>query len=383
MKATQKSRPTLSLAMIMKDEIEDLDRIVKDYGQYFDKIYVTVTHQKTYDALQKSTLATQVELSYFKWIDHFGKARLYNQQQVKTDYWMWIDLDDEIEGAENIPQVFDHMVTNNLDVIWFQYDYVPRVNLSDPGSILWRERIIKTAPNLAWSDVAVHETLDEAIQGDIKEELLPNVMIKHRKKAEQFQVSQDRNKLILEKDWQRAPGAITGYYLGRTLGGLGDYEGAIEKLLFAAQNSEIIPVRFGAWQNICECYLKTGQYDTALAAANEVAAIDSDHPAPWYQRFAIYRAMGDYVLALQSAEIAMSKRMEGGRGLMLTQDQSLYQYKGPFDIARAYLEFGNVERAYELYQHVKKIAPEYIDEQSIASNVQWSDAFEKVPDYID
>jgi hypothetical protein len=108
------TRRTLGLAMIMKDEVEDLDRIVKDYGRFFDKIYVTVTDQKTYTALRKrfpakSATTGPVELSYFKWIDHFGKARIYNQRQVKTDYWMWIDLDDEIEGAEKLPLVLELM----------------------------------------------------------------------------------------------------------------------------------------------------------------------------------------------------------------------------------------------------------------------------------
>ncbi|MCA9335183.1 hypothetical protein KC953_03500, partial [Candidatus Saccharibacteria bacterium] len=138
MMVSQKSHPTLGLGLIMKDEIEDLERIVDDYGAYFDKIYVAATRKKTYDSLLKSRIADNVELSYFKWIDHFGKARLYNQKQIKTDYWMWIDLDDEIVGAEKIAGELEYMVKNNLDVIWFRYDYIPRETLSDPESLSWR-----------------------------------------------------------------------------------------------------------------------------------------------------------------------------------------------------------------------------------------------------
>jgi hypothetical protein len=381
MKAIQKTRHTLGLAMIMKDEVEDLDRIINDYGKYFDKIYVTVTDRKTYTALSKRFPAkpaadSLVELSYFKWIDHFGKARRFNQQQIKTDYWMWIDTDDEIEGAENIPSMVEYMVTNDLDVVWFLYDYVRRVNLSEPGSISWRERIVKTAPNLAWNDVAVHETLDEAIQGDIREELHSNVIIKHRKTAEQFPLSRDRNKLILEKDWLRAPNAVTGYYLGGTLTELGDYEGAIEKLSFAAEHSDIRPVKFGAWENLYECYFRTGDYNAALIAIGECIAIDPDHPGPWYKKFTVYGAMGLHDEAMQSAETAMSKRIQGNLEIV-SNDPTWYQYRGPFAVAQAYLSIGNVERAHQLYQEVKKIAPGYIDEISKATSVQWGAVFEQ------
>lgn len=381
MKEAQEIRRTLGLAMIMKDEVEDLDRIVKDYGPFFDKIYVTVTDKKTYTALRKrstanSATAKLVELSYFKWIDHFGKARLYNQRQVKTDYWMWIDLDDEIEGAEKIPQALKHMVMNDIDVVWFQYDYVPLDISTKPRLIYWRERIIRTAPNLVWNDMPVHETLDEAIKGDIKDELHSTILIKHRKTAEQFAESQDRYRSILEKDWQRFPSATTGYYLGVTLREMGDNERAIEKLSFAAEHSEGKAIRFGAWQALCKYYIQTGMYDMALAAADECIAINPDHPEPWYLKYSTYWAMGLHDEAMQSAEIAMSKRIQGNLEMEIG-DLSWFQYRGPFAVARAYLETGNVERAYQLYSEVKRIAPQYIDEVSKEIKNQFNEAFEQ------
>jgi tetratricopeptide (TPR) repeat protein len=381
MKAAPKSRRTLGLAMIMKDEVEDLDRIVKDYGRFFDKIYVTVTDRKTYTALRKrfpakSATTGPVELSYFKWIDHFGKARIYNQRQVKTDYWMWIDLDDEIEGAEKLPLVLELMITNDLDMVWFQYDYIQRVNFSDPGSISWRERIIRTASTLAWRDEAVHETIDETVHGDIKHVLIWEAMIKHRQTAEHSLVSGERNRLILEKEWQRTHRAVTAHYQGTYLIIIGDYVGAIEKLSYVTKHSESEEQRFEAWNHLSGCYFETGNYMAALDATNECLNIHPDHPAPWYQKFSVYRAMGDHAAAMQSAEIAMGKHMQGVL-TSTTHDQSWYQYKGPFAVAQAYLSLGNVERAYQLYSMVKEIAPEYVEEVSTAEGIQWSDIFEQ------
>ncbi|RYX78958.1 hypothetical protein EON76_04585 [bacterium] len=174
-------------------------------------------------------------MSYFKWIDHFGKARIYNQKQIKTDYWMWIDLDDEIQNAENITRVIEHMASNALDVVWFQYEYIKRTTLTEPRSLLWRERIIRTASGLAWKSDAVHETID--IPDTSRQESLSNATIKHRQLLEHTFVSGKRNNSILEKEWLRTQSTETAYYLGEYLGSVGDYTNAIDKLSFAADHA--------------------------------------------------------------------------------------------------------------------------------------------------
>lgn len=383
MKKAQKTRRTLGLAMIMKDEIEDLDRIVRDYGKYFDKIYVTATEKKTHTALTKKIaknpdVYNKLELSYFKWIDHFGKARIYNQKQIKTDYWMWIDTDDEIEGAEHLPSVPEYMDTNNLDDVWFPYDYTRRVSIIEHETATWRERIIRTNSELKWSDDAVHENINAP--GNNNENFLSNIIVKHRRTADQQQLSMERNRVILEKDWQRSRRVPTAYYLGATYKDSGDYAGAVEKLLFVVNhNSTSAALKFKAWQLLFDCYFITGNYDAALAATDACIAIASGHPAPWYQRFTAYRAMGYDTAAMQVAEIAMSIRIdpEGELAVVLGHDPSLSQYRGPFMVAQAYFSIGNIERAYQLYTEVKKIAPQYIEELSAANGTQWSDTFEQ------
>ena len=381
MKAPRIKRSTLGLAMIMKDEIEDLDRIIRDYGKYFDKVYVTATEKKTYTALTKKIAKNpdvykNLELSYFKWIDHFGKARIYNQKQIETDYWMWIDTDDEIEGAEHLTSVSEYMNTNNLDDVWFPYDYTRRVSSMEHETATWRERIIRTASELRWSDDAVHENIDA--QGEGSKNFLSNIIVKHRRTAEQQQSSMQRNRLILEKEWQRSKRVPVAYYLGATYKESGDYAGAMKKLLFVvSHNSTSAALKFKAWQLLFDCYFHTGNYDEALAATDACIVIASGHPAPWYQRFTVYRAMGYDIAAMQVAEIAMAMHVdpEGELAVVLGYDPSLSLYRGPFMIAQAYLSIGNTERAYELYSEVKKIAPQYIEEQGTVE-VRWDSVFE-------
>lgn len=362
--------------MIMKDEISDLERIICDYQQYFDKIYVTVTDKKTHDKLIKNPPKTdKLELSYFKWIDHFGKARLYNQKQIKTDYWMWIDLDDEIEGAENIRKVVDIMIENNLNEVWFQYDYHPQVKMTDYKAIQWRERVIRTSSKQKWRDVAVHENIDA--EGNSKEEFQTGVKIIHRKTVEQGRVAHERNKRILEKEWKRTHSVPTAYYLGTTYKQEGDYDDAIDKLVYVTRYGKGVGVRFLAWQNLFECYYHMRKYVEALNTTDKCIELDPSHPAPWYNKFAAYKAMNYDQSAMQAAEIALAKRVEEGSEILVGQDASWYLYRGPFEIARAYLEIGNIDRALELYEKVRRVAPTYIDEVSAETGTDWNKVFEQ------
>jgi tetratricopeptide (TPR) repeat protein len=282
---------------------------------------------------------------------------------------MWIDLDDEIEGVDKLPDVLKYMDKKNFDDIWFQYDYIRRVKSSEPGSIHWRDRIIKTDSGLEWSDDAVHETVNAKGENE-EEQYLSDIVVRHRKTVEQQPASLERNRIILEKDWIRTHSASTAWYLGTTLKYIGDYEGAIEKLAYVTENGEGIAFRFLAWLNLCECYLKIGNFGAALDATDRCIAIDPDHPAPWYQRFTTFKEMGNYDQAMESGEIAMNKK-EGKLAILLNDDPTLH-YRGKFTIAQVYLSIGNIERAYQLYSEVKKIAPGYIEEQD-----HWSAVFEE------
>lgn len=365
--------------MIMKDEVEELERIISECGEYFDKIYITATNKKLHTTLKKKIddkhpAYKKVELSYFEWIDHFGKARLYNHSQIKTDYWMCIDPDDEIEGAENLQKVIEYMIAKNLDATVFPYETPRRTNLLEPVTVGWRERVIRTASGLKWSDKAIHENI--YIEGDT-DMLVNDVIVKHRRTAEEKLGSGDRNKKILEKEWERSPSAETAKYLGATLMDFGDYEGAIEKILYSAMHYDSKSEKFRAWRRLCDCYASLGRYDAALAAADECIALYPDHPGPWYQKFALYQTLGFHTTAMYCAETAMTKQDDGELAILLGSDPSQYRYRGPFTIAQAYLSHGNIERAYELYQHVQKVAPGYITELSAQTKVNWEEKFEQ------
>jgi tetratricopeptide (TPR) repeat protein len=171
---------------------------------------------------------------------------------------------------------------------------------------------------------------------------------------------------------------MTAHYQGRDFMMIGSYAAAIEKFLFVTEHMENKALKFDAWDNLCEAYFQMGNYAAALAAVDSRMAIDPDHPGPWYQKFAVYNAMGNSTAALEAAEVAMSKRVgENDIGILLNHDPAWYQYIAPFNVAQAYLSANNIERAYKLYKEVKNIAPQYVEELSNATGIQWDKVFEQ------
>src|SRR5688572_16603469 len=90
-------KQTIALACILKNEIRNLPRMLESVRDCFDEIHLTDTgstdgsiewiqeYQKTHP---------NVFLHHFKWVDDFAAARNASFAPVKTDFIMWMDLDD-------------------------------------------------------------------------------------------------------------------------------------------------------------------------------------------------------------------------------------------------------------------------------------------------
>lgn len=374
MKKDQEARHTLGLAMIMKDEIEDLDRIVRDYGHFFDKIYVTVTDKKTHTKLLKkyseNSSASKLQLSYFKWINHFGKARLYNQKQIKTDYWMWIDLDDEILNADLLPALFEQTVRGNLDSVSFAYEYSFN-RYGDCVQVFWRERIIRNSNQFKWRDVSVHETISlpkGARRANVKE-----IVIRHRKPSEAIAASTLKYKQLVVEQWQQKPEPQIGLYLGNSYVIERKFPNALEVFAYVTELGNP-GQKAEAYQSMADIHFYTRSYDAALAAVDQAISIDGNRAEPWYLKILIYMSLGEYQKARQAADTLLS--LPTPLHASTSRDPSMLTYKGHFLAAKAHLYSGSIDMAYDLFTHAKRLSPGYIEEQSTKFN--WTEAFEKV-----
>jgi tetratricopeptide (TPR) repeat protein len=373
------SNKTIGLAMIMKDETNDLQRIIREYGEYFDRIYVTVTHKPTYDVLLselKELNYPKFELSYFEWINHYGKARLYNLSKVKTDYWMWIDLDDSIINPDKIPELFSQAIKEDLDIVYLPYDYYQN-EFGDSESMLWRERIIKNSPDIKWESVTTHETV--LAPDDVSIKQISEVVVKHNKSLEDKFVSIFKSHAELEKQWKKQKGPQLAMYLAASYAAQENIGKSLKLYRYVTRyGSTELEAR--AYTQIASTYYVIKDYQESLKAANQAIKIEPDLPDPWFEKVLSYMALFEYDKAAKAADTALSKKPDYSS--MYAVDPTKYTYKGFFLAAKAHLYNLDTSEAYRLFKRAQELSPDYIAKQS-SSTVNWSEIFEEAKDNPD
>jgi len=111
-----------------------------------------------------------------KWmLADFSAARQEGWQRGTTDYLLWIDSDDVVEGAEHLPSLLREMAKNGFDTALIDYIY-DDTEKGDPTCLLRRERILRRALNSRWTQ-PVHEVLSPGGLGGFFSDL----RIRHRR----------------------------------------------------------------------------------------------------------------------------------------------------------------------------------------------------------
>ena len=163
---------TISVCMIVKNEQEVIERILKSVSKFADEIIVVDTGSID-ETVNLSKKYTQNVFSY-KWNDDFSAARNFSFSKGTSDYLMWLDADDVISD-ESVELLLNlkYKLTNE-DVVMLPY----QTAFDENGNVsfwYYRERLLKNNSNFVWCD-PVHEVI--VPNGKIVYE---NIPIKHCK----------------------------------------------------------------------------------------------------------------------------------------------------------------------------------------------------------
>lgn len=192
-------RPTITLAIICKNEEENIVRLLKSVDNIFDEICITDTGSTdlTIQMIKNIKYLKQrfydIKLSHYEWDDDFSAARNFNFSQATSDFIYWMDADDIITDKEK-----SNMQNLKLDsdIIISNYIYSPNVQVP-------RERIIRRSLNLQWQG-QIHESIP--IYNHLKILKLTetnNIGPTHLKSEEDIQKDKGRNERILLKSLQK------------------------------------------------------------------------------------------------------------------------------------------------------------------------------------
>lgn len=343
----------ISLSMITNDA-EATTAILDKYGNHFDKWFITVADKdkKQYTMLdQWNTNQPKMNLSYFKWEDNFGKAREFNRQQIDTEYFMWIDSDDEIVNPENIPEIVNMMSTEALDAVYMRYDY-QKNDLGESTGDHWRERIVRTN-HFKWSQSRVHETLIAPAAQTIR---IQDTYVLHVKDEEDFTRSLNRNIKLLKLDFEETEDPRTAMYLGDNLVVLKQYDEALHYLTYLLKHGGWTEDKYRCWLKVAEIHYLKEQYAEAIQFCNAAEELQPDWPDAYFLKASIYKELNKPNNVYENVKTGLLKKKPD---TLSVTNPTLYEYKALFLGAIAAAEMGKVDEAYKMLTIVLAKSPDY------------------------
>ena len=88
---------TVSLQLIVKDEVKEITQLVREAKPYFDAIILTVSDKTAYNTIKNLTDSV-VKVDYRPWNNKFDDARNHNWEKgAKYDASFWLDADDKFD----------------------------------------------------------------------------------------------------------------------------------------------------------------------------------------------------------------------------------------------------------------------------------------------
>lgn len=130
----------LGLALIARDEEETLPRLLASCVGVFDEVVLTDTGSvdgtvACFEAWAAEQAGVDCRVARFDWCDDFARARQFADDQLRSEWQVWADCDDEIVGGVHLREAVAGLPE---DAAGLRCAYV-----YTPGHSLLRERVIR------------------------------------------------------------------------------------------------------------------------------------------------------------------------------------------------------------------------------------------------
>ncbi len=293
---------TVALTMIVKDEFDNVLDIVSTAYPHFQQIVLVVSDKTTWKKLSQ-TLAKQpkVEVYHRPWNNRFDEARNFALDKVTTDYWFWLDADDQFD-FDVIPQLVNQAVQGDLQQILLPYHYAQdeRGNIT---ALHWRERLLQTSHPFTWKGW-VHETpvTDNAFNAT-----KIDIPVVHRADMDHALESLDRNHEILELAAKETDDPRYKMYLGMSLYARREYTRAIGVLEDFLQQTGSDEDAYRALGCMSECSYFLKDNSQAMQYAFRAAALIPEYPMAYWLLAQWENEADNYKEALEWVKVAESK----------------------------------------------------------------------------
>lgn len=348
----------LALHIIAKDENAELKRIIKDYGQYFDEIAIAYDFDKAIEGIEPSE-KIKLHKYDFREFGHdrlnFDHKRNWLAERTESPYYFRMDTDDSIDHPELIADTFKQAVNDSVDVVYFRYIYAKDVDGNETAKH-WRETIIRKDPTIYWKKW-IHENILAEDEDRFNGAKIPFINIIHNIDEEHGKISHERNTEYLLAEFKRDgentdPRTLS--YIGRVLTGEGRCKEAVPFLEKLIQKSGWDDDRYFAWVNLAICWCNLGNHEMAIDCCDEALKINTTFPDAYIRKGGIYLTMGQYKKAV---DWLMYGLVRPEPDTMFITEPYVYTVLAPAYACMAHIGAGNIEMALDLFERVRKTAP--------------------------
>lgn len=336
------SRPSVTLACIMKNEEENLPRMMESVKDCFDEIIITDTGSTDNSVEVAKKLGAEVY--HFNWINDFAAARNASFDPVKTDFVMWLDLDDVLLNKEGFINWRNDVM--GLADYWIATYHYASDSSGKPVCSFARERVFRRDRGMRWK-YFVHEGLMPVSPfGPIKMQITNVWSVKHMRTDADLIKDRSRNLNLFAN--RNDLDARMLYYYGKELFEAGQTKEAVEKLKAAIARAELeMHDRILAMQYLCFAYMQLEQFDKVIEMANQ-GVILTPNRAEFHSLIGdCFVKMGRLHDAIPFYSAAKNCQMQsqGGIGSVIFSHEDTYTAYPRNQLARIYANAGDMDRA--------------------------------------
>ncbi len=353
--------PTLSLAMIVKNEEKTLERVLSGAKSFCDEMVVvdTGSTDKTVEIAEQMG----AKVFHFTWINDFAAARNHAFECCTSDWIMWLDADDVVPELtqQQIKELKETSLHDELDGIFLTYQYAIDEKTGNSTYSFLRERIIRRAANLKWA-YPVHECIAIPAGRSLSR---PDIAIQHRPLEEKMITKKDRNIKILEKAIESGDESPRNlFYYANELRDHEQYEEAIAYYDKYLRVSNLAWEQYAAFLNTAQCYLKLDEELNALEACTKAMLLDSERAEAFNQIGLYFYRNEEWKKAIPFFHAAsILPKPESG-----FTNEADYTWM-PYDfLSICYHNLGQQEKAIEA---ALKSLPTNPDRDRVLNNLQW------------
>lgn len=348
--------------MIFRNDLETIDATLKSYLPWVDEAILTDTGSTDGTRDLVSSRLEEWGLPFkildFKWKDDFSSARQVGFDAATSNWILWCDADDILEGGEQLQTLTQAAPETGAFI--FDYDY-GQAPTGECICLLHRERLLRRSVGWVWAS-PVHEVcLPQSPCQFVKH---PGVIYHHRKVGNPDEG--DRNLRIIERHLavrrkaKQEPDPRMVVYHGIELAHRGKFEEAIEAYKWYMQLSGWGEEKHQAIHRMADAYRAMGAFEEAMQCETYAMTHASDHEQPeWADH---HLGVGESLMLMERWAHAIPWLR---RGLELGMPQSSmilnprdYDFGPHFNLSICHARLGDFDHAMGHALEARKIIPE-------------------------